>query len=163
MAQWQLVDRSDPTELARLVQLQELFLGNGLTGPIPVELGDLVNLRRLGLTGHLTGPIPAELGNLTNLYHLYLAENDLTGPIPSELGNLVNLEGLYLYRNWGLSGSLPAGLRRAPLGELHTMMTQACAPNAWRDWLKTNRVRRTAVRERNGRDRRRRRLYAGRA
>ena len=121
------------------VNLERLSLGaNDLTGPIPVELGRLVNLERLSLGANdLTGPIPVELGRLVNLEWLSLGANDLTGPIPVELGRLVNLEWLDLSYNWGVSGSLPSGLRQARLDRLDTLVTQACAPVSWQDWLAT--------------------------
>ena len=128
-----------PVELGRLVNLRTLFLGsNGLTGPIPVELGNLVNLEELSLAwNELTGPIPVELGNLVSLKFLNLRINELVGPVPHELGNLVSLETLFLGRNWGLSGSLPPGLRLQYLRGLDTSFTQTCAPVSWRDWLAT--------------------------
>ena len=128
-----------PVELGRLTRLRALELGrNELTGPIPAELGNLANLELLYLWNNaLTGPIPAELGRLTRLRALELGRNELTGPIPAELGNLANLEFLYLQWNWGLSGRLPADLRRAPIESLEIMFTRVCAPAAWRDWLKT--------------------------
>ena len=85
----------------------------------------------------MSGPIPPELGNLANLKTLSLEENQLSGPIPPELGNLANLERLYLSSNWGVVGALPSGLRRSPLTQLANHLTQACAPDAWEDWLKT--------------------------
>ena len=124
-------------ELGRLVRLEELFLGNDLTGSIPPEIGSLVNLKRLGLSGHLTGPIPRELGSLVNLWELDLSSSDLTGPIPAELGTLTNLEQLSLGYNWGLTGPLPQGLRSSPLERLDIFFTQMCAPASWRDWLET--------------------------
>ena len=128
-----------PSELGSLVNLEALYLGqNDLTGPIPSELGRLVNLGGLGLEGNdLTGPIPSELGRLVNLGGLGLEGNDLTGSIPSELGSLVNLYSLDLSYNWGLSGSLPSGLRQAALKWLDVWLTQACAPDAWAEWLAT--------------------------
>ena len=128
-----------PVELMSLVSLEGLDLQvNPLTGRIPAEVENLVNLKRLALGGNpLTGPIPAELGSLVNLELLYLTDTELTGPIPVELGNLVNLRWMSLALSWGLSGPLPAGLRRAPLEWLSMYLTQTCAPSAWRDWLKT--------------------------
>ena len=129
-----------PSWLGDLVRLRSLNLGwNALTGPIPGELGSLLNLEWLWLDGNdLTGPVPSWLGDLVRLRFLHLGGNDLTGPIPGELGSLVNLESLSLSFAWGLSGALPPGLRSAAsLGALDVFATQACAPAAWRDWLKT--------------------------
>ena len=129
-----------PSELGRLVNLEELGLDNELTGPVPAWLGNLTGLRELHLGGNaLTGPIPAELGSLVNLGFLNLSENALTGPVPAELGNLVNLEWLDL--GWNpLTGSLPQSLTRlSQLTHLDISGTGACAPNdaEFLAWLET--------------------------
>ena len=128
-----------PQELGNL-NLWGLWLAwNDLSvGPIPTWLRNYTNLRWLHLSGSgVTGEIPAWLGSLVNLESLFLTANDLTGPIPSALGNLANLERLDLGYNWGVSGSLPSSLRRIPLEELDVLVTQACAPVAWQEWLET--------------------------
>ena len=128
-----------PPRLGNLSRLKELDLGvSQLSGPIPDELGDLANLESLYLgLNALTGPISPRLGDLTRLKNLDLRINGFSGPIPDALGNLTNLERLLLEENWGLSGSLPDGLRLSRLRELNIFMTQACAPDAWRAWLAT--------------------------
>ncbi len=154
---------SVPAWLGNMSSLRALYLlGNELTGGIPEDLGDLdlwglglswndmsvgpipawlrneTNLRWLYLSGiEVTGGIPAWLGNRTNLEHLFLDANDLTGSIPGALGSLANLERLDLAYNWGLTGSLPSGLRRANLEGLDILVTRACAPAAWRGWVAT--------------------------
>ena len=154
---------SVPAWLGNMSSLLALYLsGNELTGGIPEELGHLnlwglglswndltvgpipawlrnhTNLRWLYLSGSdVTGGIPVWLGNLVNLESLFLNANDLTGPIPGALGRLQNVERLGLSSNWGVSGSLPSGLRRAGLEELDILVTQACAPAAWQDRLAT--------------------------
>lgn len=94
---------------------------------------------RLSLSNNgLNGPIPSALGNLTNLERLYLDGNDLTGSASLWLGNLTRLRRLDLSYLWGVSGSLPPGLRSAEsLERLDIAVTQTCAPAAWRDWLAT--------------------------
>ncbi len=157
------LDGSVPAWLGDMPDLLALYLsGNELTGGIPDELRNLnlwglglswndltvgpvpawlrshTNLRWLYLSGsEVTGGIPTWMGDLVNLEALYLSGNDLTGPIPGALGRLGNLEHLSLAYNWGVSGSLPPGLRRAGLDELDILVTRACAPRAWRDWLST--------------------------
>ena len=127
-----------PGELGGLANLWSLNLrGNELSGPIPGELSGLTNLRWLHLDGNeLSGPVPDELGRLTNLRSLYLDGNELSGPIPDELGRLTSLERLSLDHNWGVTGELPSGLLELPsLKALDFVVTQACAPAAWRDRL----------------------------
>jgi len=68
------------------------------------------------------------LRSQTNLRWLYLSASDVTGEVPAWLGSLANLEQLRLSYNWGLSGPLPSGLRRAGLEGLDILVTQACAP-----------------------------------
>ena len=157
------LDGSIPAWLGDMPGLLALYLfGNELTGGIPEKLGNLdlwglglswndlsvgavpawlrneTNLRWLYLSASgVTGGIPSWLGNLANLEALHLGGNDLTGPIPGALGRLGNLEQLDLSYNWGLSGSLPSGLRRADLERLDILVSRACAPPAWRDWLAT--------------------------
>ena len=126
-----------PTWLGNLPNLDSLYLGsNDLEGPIPAALGGLANLTTLSLgRNDLEGLIPAALGGLTNLDSLYLGSNDLEGPIPASLGGLANLTSLDLAYNWGLTGSLPLGLRASPIEYLGLFVTGACAPGAWRGWL----------------------------
>ena len=130
---------SIPPTLGNLVALRSLSLQwNALTGPIPGTLGKLAKLERLEIgQNRLTGPIPPALGSLARLATLRLPRNDLTGPIPDALGSLANLESLDLSHNWGLSESLPAGLRLPRLRELDIWLTQACAPAVWQAWLAT--------------------------
>ena len=128
-----------PQELGNLNLYGLGFSWNDLTvGPIPTWLRNHTNLRWLYLSGSdVTGGIPVWLGNLVNLQSVYFSRNHLAGPIPSALGRLENLEDLDLSYNWGVSGSVPSGLRQARLEELDILVTQACAPGAWQDWLAT--------------------------
>ena len=61
----------------------------------------------------------------------------MAGTVPASLGRLPNLEALSLRFNWGVSGQLPTDLRLSHLKELDVLVTQACAPAAWSDWLAT--------------------------
>ena len=126
-----------PASLGDLAALWSLELGgNSLTGPIPGTLANLANLRRLHLGRNgLTGSVPTWLGDLRDLEDLILAGNALTGPIPSGLENLPALELVDLSYNWGLSGPLPAAPELPSLDELNILVTQACAPAAWKAGL----------------------------
>ena len=80
-------------------------------------------MRSLALqSNRLSGDIPRDLGRLTNLTSLILRDNRLSGEIPSDLGNLDNLVRVYLSNN-PLTGCVPAGLRDAPLNDLHVSGT----------------------------------------
>ena len=128
-----------PSALGGLANLETLnLMVNRLTGRIPSAVGNLTNLKSLNLEANdLTGPIPTVVGNLINLESLLLGGNALTGEIPSAVGNLANLERLSLLYNWGLSGSLPAGLEGSRLEVMNIFVTRACAPSAWGEWLAT--------------------------
>ena len=137
---WNALTGPIPDGLGSLTGLQFVHLAaNDLSGPIPDSFGSLANLEALYLGGNrLTGGIPAALGRLSNLRELSLGGNALSGPIPDALGSLANIEWLDLSYAWGLSGPLPPGLRSvASLAELDILVTRACAPPAWDDWLKT--------------------------
>ena len=129
-----------PAALGHLSNLEVLDLGrNELSGPIPAALDRLSSLEVLALDDNaLTGPVPAGLGSLTNLERLDLGRNGLTGTVPASLGRLSNLESLSLGFNWGVSGQLPPDLRLLHLKELDALVSQACAPAAWSDWLATH-------------------------
>ena len=127
-----------PAELGRLANLAVLDLRrNALTGPIPASLGDLSNLQHLVLQENALTTIPDELGRLAKLSYLNLARNDLLGPVPASLGSLTELGVLNLSHNWGLSGTLPAGLQESVRERLDVFVTRTCAPAAWRQWLAT--------------------------
>ena len=130
---------SIPDTLGSVSGLESLFLDhNALTGTIPETLGILSGLEALDLTGNgLTGPIPEAFAGLSSLEWLYLGENALTGPIPDALGTLPSLIRLSLRGNWGLSGPLPDDLHLPSLRFLDIWLTQACAPVALEDWVRT--------------------------
>ena len=128
-----------PPELGGLDNLRGLEVSrNDLSGPIPAALGSPAHLQWLRLGENpLTGRIPPELGSLAGLRTLDLSHTDLSGPIPASLGRLANLQWLDLSHAWGLSGPLPAGLEQSALERLDFLVTQACAPAAWGEWLAT--------------------------
>ena len=129
-----------PPELGSLNKLERLLLINSrLSGSIPPELGNLTNLQVLELgRNQLSGSIPSELGNLTNLQLLKLDSNLLSGNIPPELGRLSKLWGLKIDRNSDLSGPLPATFTElAELRYVDLNFTGLCAPTdaAFQAWL----------------------------
>eukprot|EP00249_Psilotum_nudum_P024646 c29248_g2_i1 orf=384-2843(+) len=77
---------SIPTAIQKLVNLEDLLLGNNLlVGTIP-NLSALSNLTTLELQNNqLTGFVPTFLASLPKLRVLYLQNNKLTGIIPSSL------------------------------------------------------------------------------
>ena len=130
-----------PAELGNLTKLEWLILRrNRLDEPTPATLGRLTDLRWLGLGNNdfPAGPIPPWVSSLTDLEHLGLSAANVTGQFPVWLESLTNLRSLDLSYNWGLSGPLPPSLWLLPgLRELDILVTQACAPAAWRSWLET--------------------------
>lgn len=92
-----------PPEIARLTNLQELWLGGNQLTVLPPEIGQLTNLRRLELGGNQLTALPAEIGQLTNLHRLELSGNQLSA-LPREVADL-------------LSGVWELGLAGNPLPE----------------------------------------------
>ena len=96
-----------PSEIGKLVKLEQLWLDNNKLDFIPPEIGNLVNLGVLYLDDNLLNSLPAEIGNLTALRILYLHGNNLT-VLPSTIQNFTNIERMYLSSN-NLT-SLPSGI-----------------------------------------------------
>lgn len=119
-----------PASLRFLPGLRSLWLqSNALTGPIPADLGALFALRNLALShNQLSGAIPTELGFPPALTTLYLRGNDLSGPIPPRLAELKELAYLELGRNPGLTGCVPAPLRRIRGNDLGRVPLPDCPP-----------------------------------
>jgi Leucine-rich repeat (LRR) protein len=92
-------DSSLPSELARLSQLQRLYIQDAaLKGSLRDFVKEVASssstsqLVELWLDdNHLTGTIPSEIGALTNLASLSVSNNALTGTIPTTIANLRNM------------------------------------------------------------------------
>ncbi|KZV27143.1 hypothetical protein F511_31105 [Dorcoceras hygrometricum] len=102
-----------PSDLARLSQLQNLFLqGNRFSGTVSDVLFSLLSLVRLNLaSNNFSGGIPSGFNNLTRLRSLFLEYNQFSGVLPDiELPDLLQLN--VSFNN--LSGSVPKGLEGKP-------------------------------------------------
>eukprot|EP00741_Cyanophora_paradoxa_P015985 tig00000042_g15431.t1 len=78
------------TELAKLTNLEVLFLdGNQLTA-LPPELFGLAALQSLDLSNNKLTALPPEIGRLAALQGLYVSNNQLTA-LPPEIGRLAAL------------------------------------------------------------------------
>ena len=99
-----------PTELGLLSNILKLYLGiNSFYGEIPSEIFGMTTLETFSVMHNdIEQEIPSELGLLTNLSTLGMADNYFYGPMPEELSNLENLAYFYFYRNYDLTGTVPA-------------------------------------------------------
>lgn len=91
-----LLDRSLPTSLRQLLQLQSLHLNNNnISGEIPIPFKNLTNLQTLDLgDNRLSGTIPSWLGDgytFTSLGIIKLRSNAFFGAIPAKLSKLSSL------------------------------------------------------------------------
>jgi hypothetical protein len=87
-----------PSEIEDLVNLQKLFLGSNQIASLPPEIGNMINLRALWINNNELSYIPPEIGELSNLEHLDLSNNHISY-LPPEFGNLTNLYDLWMYNN----------------------------------------------------------------
>ena len=87
-----------PSEIGKLVQLQEIHLSINELTTLPSEIGDLTKLKKIYLFDNKLRVLPAEIGNLTQLHILRLDHNKLIN-LPTEIGNLTQLEDLNLQNN----------------------------------------------------------------
>ncbi|CAO3638699.1 unnamed protein product [Mucor fragilis] len=81
-----------------LEKLSSLLLQNNNLKTIPSELWRLVNLQELNLGCNQLEILPKEIGLLTNLQELFLHSNQLVD-IPSQIGHLQQLQVLDLTDN----------------------------------------------------------------
>ncbi len=107
-----LTAQSIPPEIAKLGQLNKLFLSANVLAELPGELGQLRNLKvycllclsvsyikqELEISNNALTQLPSELGYLGGLERLNVAGNKLTS-VPNTIGNLVNLIQLDLKTN----------------------------------------------------------------
>ncbi len=98
---------SIPSFIGELQKLEELsFQSNRLTFVSP-ETGSLTKLRKLNLRFNRITAIPEEISKLSSLVELDLRNNNLKS-LPENLGDLSNLE--YLYLNDNDIEALPASM-----------------------------------------------------
>jgi len=91
--------KSLPTEIGKLINLQELNLFSSGLIEIPAEIGNLVNLQVLYLAFNNITELPPEIGKLINLNKLEIYRDTLLYSLPYEIGNLINLDTMYLVGN----------------------------------------------------------------
>lgn len=87
-----------PPEIGQLTQLEELYLGNNLLTALPPEIGQLTELRELYIEDNLLTNLPPEIGQLTQLKEIHLGNNQLT-TLPLEISKLTNLAWVGLSNN----------------------------------------------------------------
>lgn len=87
-----------PSELWRLVNLQELNLGCNQLEILPKEIGLLTNLQELFLHSNQLVDIPSQIGHLQQLQVLDLTDNRLES-LPGELVWRLQLKNMWVERN----------------------------------------------------------------
>eukprot|EP00741_Cyanophora_paradoxa_P013694 tig00020704_g13220.t1 len=103
--------------------------GNKLTRIPGAKLAKLTNLETLWLQCNQLMELPPETGRLANLKELYVRDNRLTA-LPPELGRLAALEQLYVERN-PVVDSWPEPVRRAVIaapGNARSLRPACLAP-----------------------------------
>lgn len=87
-----------PAEIGQLTQLKELCLGDNLLTALPPEIGQLKELKELYLENNLLTNLPPEIGQLTQLKEISIRGNQLTA-LPLEISKLTKLDWLCLTDN----------------------------------------------------------------
>eukprot|EP00741_Cyanophora_paradoxa_P015980 tig00000042_g15426.t1 len=100
-----------PTEIGRLAALEELYVWNNQLAALPPEIGRLAALEELYVWNNQLTALPPEIGRLAALQWLNVGGNQLTA-LPSEIGRLAALEKLYVHNN-PVVDSWPEPVRRA--------------------------------------------------
>eukprot|EP00741_Cyanophora_paradoxa_P015982 tig00000042_g15428.t1 len=85
-------------ELAKLTNLERLFLSGNLLTALPLEIGRLAALSWLDVSNNQLTALPPEIGCLATLHQLVASRNHLMS-LPSETGALAALEVLNVSHN----------------------------------------------------------------
>eukprot|EP00741_Cyanophora_paradoxa_P002331 tig00000600_g2261.t1 len=133
--------RISGTELAKLTNLEKLYMMNNQLTALPPEIGCLVDLRALRVSGNQLTALPPEIGRLAALEELWAENNQLTA-LPPEIGRLAALKSLAVSSN-RLTAMPPETGRLAALQKLWVHSNPVV--DSWPE-----RVRSAASRNRDG-------------
>eukprot|EP00741_Cyanophora_paradoxa_P002333 tig00000600_g2263.t1 len=82
--------RISGTELAKLTNLEKLYMMNNQLTALPPEIGCLVDLRALRVSGNQLAALPPEIGCLPALKELYVHKNPVVASWPEPVRRVVN-------------------------------------------------------------------------
>eukprot|EP00741_Cyanophora_paradoxa_P024709 tig00000282_g23853.t1 len=106
-----MLTRIPGAELAKLTNLEVLYLRNNQLTALPPEIGRLAALKILSVDNNRLTALPPEIGCLAALRELYVRDNQLTA-LPPEIGRIAALRELWVHGN-PVVDSWPEPVRRA--------------------------------------------------